>query len=246
MTVICPECEAKFRDPPADVLNSRTLQCGKCEFEWKIEDEQAPRIQLNAPSLTPELSDLADDSAAINTGLPVVMPKQHRKAPIYVDRVPASQMPSKRSLVLPIATLASLMLIAGAVGLRGMIMQILPHTVALYQTVGLVSDNPGLKFANVVTTKIDKDGIRQLIVKGEILNVADNAVPVPPVKLIMRGREKANLYAWTVSANKDSLAAGESSRFTAVAHDFPAETVNVDIEFVASKVLDKVSPIKSE
>ncbi|NKB53707.1 MAG: hypothetical protein GKR97_16065 [Rhizobiaceae bacterium] len=246
MTVICPECEARFRDPPSDVLKSRTLQCGKCEFEWKIGGEKAPRIKLDAPSLTPELSDLADDRAAIKTDLPVVMPKQQKKTPIYVDREPASQLPSKKSLALPFAILTGLMLIAGAVGLRAPIMQTLPQTVAMYQAVGLVSDNPGLKFANVVTTKVDKDGIRQLIVKGEILNIADNAVPVPPVKLIMRGREKANLYAWTVSANKDNLAAGETGRFTAVAHDFPAETVNVDIEFMPSKVLDKVSPIKSE
>lgn len=238
MTVICPSCEAKFRDPPEDVLKSRTLQCGKCEFEWKPGTESAPRITLDAPGLAPEMSDLVDGDKAIKTALPVVMAKQHARAPIYVDRAPEVDLPGRKSLFLPALVLSGLMLVAGSVGLRTSIMQHLPQTVALYQAVGLVSDHPDLKIANVVTTRTSKDGIRQLIVKGEIQNVADNKVPVPPVQLIMRGKEKANLFAWTVRPNMDSLEAGETGRFTAVAHDFPAETVNVDIEFVSPKVLD--------
>ncbi|MEP1207176.1 MAG: hypothetical protein ABJM29_09285 [Rhizobiaceae bacterium] len=238
MTVTCPSCEAKFRDPPEDVLKTRMLQCGKCEFEWKLEAESQPRIKLDAPALAPELRDLTDEDEAIKTGLPVVMPKSDSPTPIYVDRLPMPPLTGKKSLIIPVAALGCLMLMAAGVGLRAKVMQHLPQTVALYQSVGLVSDNPNLKIANVVTTKVNRDGIRQLIVKGEIQNIADNTIPVPPVQLIMRGREKANLFAWTVSANKDSLKAGETSRFTAVAHDFPAETVNVDIEFAPSKVLD--------
>ena len=246
MTVICPKCEAKFRDPPEEVLKSRTLQCGKCEFEWKPGVQETPRITLDAPSLAPEMSDLLDGDQTIQTSLPVVMAKQNKRAPIYVDRAQPADLPSRKSMLLPVAALSCMMLAATAVGLRTTVMNHIPQTVALYQAVGLASDNPGLKIANVVTTRSSKDGIRQLIVKGEIQNIADNTVPVPPVQLIMRGKEKANLFAWTVSANKQSLEAGETGRFTAVAHDFPAETVNVDIEFVSPKVLDKASQTKSE
>ncbi len=246
MTVTCPSCEAKFRDPPEDVLKTRTLQCGKCEFEWKPDGDDTPRITLDAPCLAPEMDDLVDDQKAIKTALPVVMDQPSSRAPIYVDRAPPTELPGRTSFLLPAAFLASLMLVAAGIGLRTNVMQHLPQTVALYQAVGLASENPGLKIANVVTTRTDKDGIRQLIVRGEIQNIADNAVPVPPVQLIMRGKEKANLYAWTVSANKDSLEAGETGKFTAVAHDFPADTVNVDIEFVSPKVLDKASQTKPE
>ena len=246
MTVICPKCEAKFRDPPEEVLKSRTLQCGKCEHEWKPGAEAKPRITLDAPSLAPEMNDLLNGSEPIQTSLPVVMDKQNKLAPIYVDRAPPADPPSKRSMLIPAVALSCMMVAAAAVGLRTSVMNHIPQTVALYQAVGLASENPGLKIANVVTTRTDKDGIRQLIVKGEIQNIADNTVPVPPVQLIMRGKEKANLFAWTVSANKQSLEAGETGRFTAVAHDFPAETVNVDIEFVSPKVLDKASKTKPE
>lgn len=246
MTVICPSCEARFRDPPEDVLKSRTLQCSKCEHEWKLEDDKPARIKMDAPSLAPEMADLTDSDGPIETNLPVVMPKNEKPAPIYVDRAPEVEGVSKRSLMLPAVALACLMIAGSGVALRDMVMKHAPQTVAMYQAVGLASQNPELQIGNVVTTKVDKDGIRQLIVRGEIQNIADNTVPVPPVKLIMRGQEQANLFAWTVSANKAKLKAGETSKFTAVAHDFPAETVNVDIEFVPLKVLDKASPTSTE
>ncbi|MEP0942664.1 MAG: hypothetical protein ABJH63_16445 [Rhizobiaceae bacterium] len=246
MTIICPSCEARFRDPPEDVLKSRTLQCSKCEHEWKLEDEKPARIKMDAPSLAPEMSDLVDGDEAIQTGLPVVMSKNTQRAPIYVDRAPSTDTVPRRSFMLPALILTCLMVVASGVALRDAVMKHVPQTVAMYQAVGLASQNPNLKIENVVTTKVNRDGIRQLIVKGEIQNVADNTLPVPPVKLIMRGEEKANLFAWTVSANKSKLKAGETGKFTAIAHDFPAETVNVDIEFVPLKVLDKASPIPSE
>ena len=246
MTVICPSCEARFRDPPEDVLKSRTLQCSKCEHEWKLEADKPARIKMDAPSLAPEMADLTDGDEPIETNLPVVMPKNEKPAPIYVDRAPEAETVSRRSLMLPATVLACLMIAASGVALRDMVMKHAPQTVAMYQAVGLASQNPELQIGNVVTTKVNKDGIRQLIVKGEIQNIADNTVPVPPVKLIMRGEEQANLFAWTVSANKAKLKAGETGKFTAVAHDFPAETVNVDIEFVPLKVLDKASPTSSE
>ncbi|MCJ8309420.1 MAG: hypothetical protein HRU27_09970 [Rhizobiaceae bacterium] len=246
MTVVCPACEARFRDPPEHVLKTRTLQCSKCEHEWKIEDDKPARIKMDAPSLAPEMANLTDGKEPIETNLPVVMPKNDKPAPIYVDRAPEEAPVSRRSLMLPAAVLACLVIAASGVALRDMVMKAVPQTVALYQAVGLTSQNPDLQIGNVVTTKIDKDGIRQLIIKGEIQNVADNTVPVPPVKLIMRGEEKANLFAWTVSANKDTLKAGETGKFTAVAHDFPAETVNVDIELMPLKVLDKATATPSE
>ena len=246
MTVICPSCEARFRDPPEEVLKTRTLQCGKCEHEWKLGEEQRPRIKMDAPSMAPEMADLVDDADTIKTTLPVLMPKKPKRAPIYVDREPALPQATGRSYVLPAAVLGCLLLMAAAVGLRLPVMQHVPQTVALYQALGLASQTPELQIANVVTTKVEKDGIRQLIVKGEIQNVADNTVPVPPVKLIMRNGEKANLFAWTVSANKSALKAGEKGKFTAVAHDFPADTVNVDIELVPAKVLDRTSSTATE
>ena len=141
-------------------------------------------------------------------------------------------------MLVPLITLACLTVLATGVGLRNTVMHLAPPTVAIYQMAGLVSASPGLEIGNIVTTKVDKDGIRQLIIEGEIQNVADNTVPVPPVKLTMRGKANGNIQAWTVAANKARLKAGESSRFTAITSEFPRDMVDVNVEFAPMEVQD--------
>lgn len=238
MAVICPACDAKFRDPPKDVSPNGPFQCGKCEHEWSIE---TPRMSLDAPALAPEFADLADDEM-IKTGLPIVMEGKGQlvkksdvdaarvSRKLFVDRKPADKAPVK----MPLGSMTAMTLVclmAGGVLFKDAVIAKFPQSSAFYQTAGLVSSHPHLSINNIQTSKLEKDGIRQLIVRGEIRNVADNTVPVPPLKLTMRGKTDANLYAWTVSPVKSSLKAGEKSRFTAVAHNFPGDAVNVEVEF---------------
>ena len=236
MTVICPSCDARFRDPPAEVLNSRPLQCSKCEHEWHHE-----RIKVNAPSMAPDFSDLVGDPNGIKTNLPVVMPQRaapSKREPIYVDREPAPKL--KRSTA-PLWTATGLVCVAafaGSIYFKDLVIAKAPRTAALFSAAGIASNTPGLEIGNVVTTRNTRDGIRQLIVRGEIENIAAATVPVPPIKLTMRGKGDANLFAWTVSSTKSSLTAGEKSRFTAIAHDFPDDAVNVEVEFEPVKSKD--------
>ncbi|MGI9365083.1 MAG: FxLYD domain-containing protein [Rhizobiaceae bacterium] len=246
MTVVCPSCETRFRDPPLELIKTRILQCSRCEHEWQMASGSTARIKMDAPALSPDLEDLVDNGNAIKTVQPVVMPNSldnatSESSALYVDRAPGEAIKPRVSLFWPATVLACMMLLAGSVGLRDTIMQIAPNTTVIYQAAGLVSKTPGLEIGQVVTTRTNKDGIRQLIVRGEIKNVADNTVPVPPVRLTMRDKQNSNLYAWTVTANKASLKAGEKSRFTAIAHDFPDTSMNVDVEFAPTKVLDKAS-----
>ena len=233
MTVICPSCDARFRDPPAEIIATSRLQCSKCDHEWAAH-EQKPRLKLDAPTLAPTMEDLREGPDVIKTALPVVMPKADdtpSTQPIYVDRASDDTPTKPFSLALPTAALMLLLMLAGGIGLRHGIMDQIPATKAFYQAAGLVPAVPELEIANITTTRSDRDGIRQLIVKGEIQNIADSTVPVPPLKLTMRGKVDANLFAWTVTAKKNSLKAGEKSKFTAIAHDFPTETVKVEVEF---------------
>ena len=93
MTVVCPSCETRFRDPPSEVLQSRILQCSRCEHEWQVEPGSAARIKVDAPTLSPDLEDLMDNKNAIKTTRQVVMPGSAEKSlsvnsPLYVDRAP--------------------------------------------------------------------------------------------------------------------------------------------------------------
>lgn len=237
MTIICPACDARFRDPPADIPKSRPVQCGKCDHEWL---PISTRIKMNAPNIAPEMADLVDNQNPISTSLPIIMPEAvaNRSKPIYVDRVPAPQnintIGSLAKKAIPMVAMACIAVFSGAIIFKDAIMVEIPQTTKIYQAAGLATQHPGLEIANVVTTKSTKDGISQLIVRGEVQNIADNTVPVPPLKVIMRGKHNANLFAWTVTTAKTSLKAGEKSRFTAVAHDFPKDAINVEVEFTQS------------
>ena len=241
MTVICPSCDARFRDPPIDLPKTNPLQCSKCEHEWVPAQLASPRLQLDTPSMAPEMADLVGDKNEIRTTLPVTISKPHespKREPVYVDRFPAS--PQKRAGIRAWhgAAFACLALFAGSIIFKQTVMATLPQTQPFYLAAGLTTANPGLQIDKVTTTKSSKDGIRQLIVRGEIQNIATATVPVPPIKLIMRGESQSNLYAWTVTATRDTLKSGEKSRFTAVAQGFPDKAVDVEVEFAPIKIKD--------
>jgi len=236
MTVICPACNARFRDPPADVPITRPLQCGACDHEWLR--EEMPRITLDAPSLAPGFDDLMDSETAIKTALPVIVPGEGVKdktlkprMPIFVDReqVASAKMSFKKPAIA--LACASVMLVAGAVSARTTIMNALPQTQALYQVVGLYEATSGLKIANVKSTRSNDEGIRRLIVRGEIENHAASSMSIPPIKLTVRGEGDAELYAWTVAASTKNLEPGKSGRFTAIAVDYPSDAVDVEVAF---------------
>lgn len=238
MTTICPACDARFRDPPEDVVRTRPLQCSKCEHEWIPVNLSTGRVQVDSPPMAPEISSLIGNGPeTIHTSLPVIMPKESEipleKEPLFVDRAPPQAKSSSSLAIKSTVAFLCLGLVATGVILKNDIMSQFPPSVAAFQTLGLANENAALNIANVVTTKSNRDGIRQLIVRGEIENVASNTVPVPPIKLTMRGESNSNLFAWTVSAAKPSLKAGEKSRFTAIAHNYPGDASNVEVEFEA-------------
>jgi len=237
MTVICPSCDARFRDPPAEVLATQSLQCGKCDHEWSLTEGEP--IEIDAPSMVPDINDLigvAEES--IRTTLPMVVPQEEVEVtpvpivPIYVDREEKTKGPSFfRRALLPMSAFALVTLACSTIVFKDAIVAAVPETEKYYETAGIETQNTGLKIANVVTTRGVKNGITQLIVRGEIANVAANTVPVPPIQLVMRGQSDSNLYEWTVAAAKNELEAGETSRFTAVTKDYPEGAVNVEVTF---------------
>lgn len=187
--------------------------------------------------MVPTMDDLVGDAGEpIRTTLPVVVAEdQHdrqKREPIYVEAL--SETPDSSTGTgtgVAMGLLALMLLVGGLFVFREAIMHAVPASTPYYRTAGLVETAPGLEIANVVTTKSRKDGISDLIVKGEIANVADNTVPVPPIHLIMRDDSRTNLYEWTVSAATPSLKAGERSRFTAIARNVPAGAIDVEVSF---------------
>ncbi|EFL88011.1 zinc finger-domain-containing protein [Ahrensia sp. R2A130] len=233
MTVICPACDARFRDPPQEiVVKARPLQCSACDHEWTPVSETTGRMIVAAPSMDPTMEDLMD-TACRDRNLPVIA--EERPEPIFVDSLPPEAIPSAPWPKTALAGLCLLMVGVLGVGLKDTIVENVPQSAQVYRAAGLLSDHPGLKIARVTTVKETRDGIRKLIVRGEIENVASGPVPVPSLDLVMLGEGSDKLYQWTVTASASQLGAGEKGRFTAVAHGFPEGVRDVKVSFTPPK-----------
>ncbi len=197
MTVICPSCDARFRDPPASVDASHPLQCGKCEHQWARE-----------PS------------------------KKRLKLPKGITAFPMVLM--AKATPVAMAGAVAIALFAGAFASRDASNSTGPQTASVFEAMGFGDETP-LEIANVTTTRTKQDGISKLVVRGEIANIADSTVPVPPIVLTMRGKGETPLMRWSVESESSSLDAGERSAFVAVASDYPSEATDLDVSFQAPK-----------
>lgn len=233
MTVICPSCDARFRDPPQEIIaKARPLQCSVCNHQWIPTSESTGRMMVAAPSMDPTLEDLMD-TASPDRNLPVLA--EEFAEPIFVDSLPPEAVPSAPWPKTALAGLCLLMAGVIGVGLKDTIVENVPQAAQVYRAAGLLSDHPGLKIARVTTVKETRDGIRKLIVRGEIENVASGPMPVPSLELTMLGEGADKLYEWTASASASRLDAGEKGRFTAVAHGFPEGVRDVKVSFTPPK-----------
>ena len=61
---------------------------------------------------------------------------------------------------------------------------------------GLPVNLRGLEFDKVTQRRDFEDGVPVLIVEGEIINVRDQATPVPALRFSLRGKAGDELYAW--------------------------------------------------
>ncbi|MEN0040252.1 MAG: hypothetical protein AAF764_02840 [Pseudomonadota bacterium] len=190
--------------------------------------ETTGRMMVAAPSIEPAMDDLMEDYSK-RSNLPVVA--EDLPEPIFVDSLPPEQIPSAPWPKTALTGLCLLMVGVLGVGLKDTIIETVPQTAKVYRAAGLLSDHPGLKIARVTTVKETRDGIRKLIVRGEIENTASGTIPVPSLELTMLGEGSHKLYEWTATASARQLSAGEKGRFTAVAHGFPEGVRDVRVSF---------------
>ncbi|MDD9911292.1 MAG: FxLYD domain-containing protein [Ahrensia sp.] len=252
MTIICPSCEARFQDPPPEILATKALRCGLCDHVWNASDDTEAAVgadpatielpKVEAPSIVPDIDDVIGDvEEPIHTSLPVVIAaptidiekEPPTIVPLYVDREDTAPAPNRlgRS-ALTLLGLSTVAAICAAIVLQPVIVSAFPQTQKYYDTAGIDLRPQPLKISNIETQHRQSDGLRQLIVRGEIANNADHTVEVPHLQLTMRGEGQARLYEWTAAAAKNELKAGETSRFTAITKGFPEDAVHVEVTFV--------------
>jgi hypothetical protein len=146
-----------------------------------------------------------------------------------------AQLPSlPRRRGVPWATIAwgVLVVILGSGAVAGIaareeVMALWPPSTRLYSMIGLAVQPPGigLELRKTTPTFTTENGVRTLVVEGEVANISQIARDVPTLKVVLRDRDGGELQALSFNVAEQRLLPGASVAFrTSIPQPNPAAT----------------------
>ncbi|KMO35788.1 zinc-ribbon domain-containing protein [Methylobacterium aquaticum] len=223
MLIVCPACASEYTlDPEQIGPAGRTVRCAACREPWFV----------SAPAPEPG-ADLPQTGEAVFSASGTAPPRRSRPRAEPAKR---SGAPGRRRLAAAALAVAGL----GAVGLalmpagRAGLVRALPQTARLYAAIGLPVNLRGLAFRDVAAYQVpDASGAGRLVVEGDLVSAAKEAVPVPPLRLELHDEHGQVVYRWTAEAPRDRLEPEETARFRAELPGAPAKGRAVLVRFAA-------------
>jgi predicted Zn finger-like uncharacterized protein len=208
MIVTCPACTTRYLvDPRALGDAGRVVRCANCSKTW----HQTP------PEDLPRQLDIAPVDVVPNfiTGRPQLpaLARRRRLSPATV---------ASAVLVLVLVSAA----IAG-IAAREEVVAAWPPAIRLYSMIGLAVQPPGIGLELRKTTPVftTENGVRTLVVEGEVANISQIARDVPTLKVVLRDRDGAELQALHFDVAEQRLLPGASVPFrTSIPQPNPAAT----------------------
>ena len=107
------------------------------------------------------------------------------------------------------------LIIASATLFRVPIVKAVPGMAGLYAGIGLPVNIRGLEFVGLNHQWMNKNGRMRLVVRGEIINITDDAKPVPQIIFSMLDKGGLEFFQWTEQAGPSSLQGKSRTRFRA-------------------------------
>ncbi len=194
MILTCPACSTRYMvDPAAIGPNGRTVKCAKCGHQW-VQPAAPDTARKAALTATRPSSVAASRGTAKNLpGFPV--PRQPRYATA--------------------AGWASLGVVIVALGAslwlgQAQLVAAWPATARLYSAVGVeiapVPAGTGLEVRDLIPRRTVQDGTPLLLLEGEVVNITDEPVPVPPIMATLRDHDDNIIQQWTFDVGLKALA----------------------------------------
>jgi predicted Zn finger-like uncharacterized protein len=228
MILTCPQCATRYQtDPALFPSDGRKVRCAKCGHAWhQGSPESEPELGVSGAQIQPG-SRLPEGSAAGNAD---------------DDETPAASIRGS-SVHRSGERIAALLGWLGVVGILGFILwsavtyreaiaSAWPASSSFYKAIGLPVDASDLAVTDVKSHREVVNGQLVLVVSGNLVNIADRALPVPALRVTLFDSDDHQLEHWDFSAEKKLLKPGDRIGFTTQHANPPATTHNFKVTFV--------------
>lgn len=217
MILSCPECSTRYLvDPAALGPDGRMVRCGKCAHTWA----QKPPADMPRALDTPPFRAVEPEG------------DMFRGPP----RLPAVRRPRRgRGASIAWAAFIGLLVavIGGGIFMRDTLIATWPAVGQLYVELGLVSEPPGagLELRNVRSRELTNDGIKTLLVEGEIANSSAKVREVPKLRALLFDSREREVQHWSFSAPETRLMPGEAAAFRTEIRNPSTNAIRLTIVF---------------
>jgi len=196
MILNCPSCSTRYlTDPVSFQPNGRMVRCANCGHSWfQKPPDDMPKTVASSPA-----------SASLSS--------------TPIDPITPYSRSSRRRLAGSTLALWGLLAIAVfALGwvfyqYKAEIVRGWPQTASLYNLVGINVNATGMDFRDVSFAMEDQDGLTVLVVRGEVINITDQELPIPRVRIILRAADGSELYNWSITLEQNRLGAEATAPF---------------------------------
>ncbi len=118
-----------------------------------------------------------------------------------------------------------------AVAMPERTVRLFPASIQVFDRAGMKVNIYGLEVRRVEQQHVVVEGTRVISIKGEIVNVSDEDRKVPSLRFVLKDKEAADIYAWTLDSGIRPLRPGEMTTFTTRVASPPETAENVQIRF---------------
>jgi predicted Zn finger-like uncharacterized protein len=249
MLITCPTCASSYRVETGRVgMEGRSVRCAACRETWFITPAEVLAAHAadlaEAEAAEPSAADWQEASAAVREAVgadivenvPPAPPARGRSAAHRVRRPRAGGargLPGvSPALAAGLALVAALPLACLA---RDAVVRAVPQSAALYAGLGLPVNLRGLEIRDVVAFRNPAQDGRpaELVLEGDLLGLARDTAPVPPLTVEVLDAEGRPLRGFAVAPPRAALGQGERARFRASLADPPAQGRGLRIRFGA-------------
>lgn len=111
-----------------------------------------------------------------------------------------------------------------------------PETAMVFEAIGFAREPfaAGLELRNITFRDQMENGVPQLVIAGEVINISASPRDVPPVHGTVFDKTDQELVTWRVEISEPRLLPGEIVKFSSVLPP-PAGRARLSIAFRASK-----------